>query len=40
MVLHEIANLGPPGLAGSIPAVGVELVLSEHHKKLVFQCGC
>ena len=24
MVLHEIANLGPSGLAGSIPAVGVE----------------
>lgn len=23
MVLHEIANLGPSGLAGSIPAVGV-----------------
>jgi hypothetical protein len=23
MVLHRIANPGPPGLAGSIPALGV-----------------
>ncbi len=27
MVLHEIANLGPSGLAGSIPALGVRLIL-------------
>ena len=29
VVLHQIANLGPPGLAGSIPAVGVDFFILE-----------
>jgi hypothetical protein len=36
MVLHEIANLGPSGLAGSIPAVGVLFEKWKNTKSLYF----
>ena len=41
MVLHEIANLGPPGLPGSIPGVGVqkEVYENELQKNQILHLG-